>query len=86
MPADQKTVMAGPCPCHPAPAQPPVPPAQPETPRPEQPPTNSYANHNSAREGEGIMNHVRGMVNGDDEEGTNGRRPEAFAEPAPPQL
>src|SRR3954465_14115180 len=52
----------------------------------EQPPANSYANHNSARAGEGIMNHVRGMVNGDDEEGANGRRPEAFAEPAPPQL
>jgi uncharacterized LabA/DUF88 family protein len=52
----------------------------------EQPPANSYANHNSAGAGQGIMNHVSGMVNGDDEEGTNGRRPEAFAEPAPPQL
>jgi uncharacterized LabA/DUF88 family protein len=49
-------------------------------------PANSYANHNNEREGEGIMNHMRGMVNGDDEEGVNGRRPEAFDEPAPPQL
>ena len=47
-------------------------------------PSNSYANHSNARAGEGIMNHVRGMVNGDDEEGANGRRPEAFDEPAPP--
>jgi uncharacterized LabA/DUF88 family protein len=46
---------------------------------------NSYPNHGPAREGEGIMNHVRGMVNGDDDEGANGRRPEAFAE-TPPQL
>src|SRR5919107_575474 len=44
---------------------------------------NSYPNHGPVRTGEGIMNHVRGMVNGDDEEGTNGRRPEAFAEAAP---
>jgi uncharacterized LabA/DUF88 family protein len=49
----------------------------------EQQPANSYANDNNARAGEGIMNHVRGIVNGDDEEGTNGRRPEAFDETAP---
>jgi uncharacterized LabA/DUF88 family protein len=49
----------------------------------EQPqPANPYPN-NSARSGEGIMNHVRGMVNGDDEEGTNDRRPAEFDEPAP---
>src|SRR5215207_1481558 len=46
---------------------------------------NSYANNNAphARGGDAILNHVHGMVNGDDEEGANGRRPEAFAEPAP---
>ena len=42
-----------------------------------------YANH-GARASEGIMNHVRGMANGDDEEGANGRSHEAFDEPAPP--
>ena len=54
-----------------------------------QQPSNAYNNHGSphARSGgDAIMNHVRGMVNGDDEEGANGRRPEAFNEPAPPQL
>jgi uncharacterized LabA/DUF88 family protein len=49
----------------------------------EQPqPSNPYPN-NTARSGEGIMQHVHGMVNGDDEEGVNGRRPEEFDEPAP---
>ena len=49
----------------------------------EQPqPSNPYPN-NSARSGEDIMQHVHGMVNGDDEEGVNGRRPEEFDEPAP---
>jgi uncharacterized LabA/DUF88 family protein len=58
------------------------------TQEPQQPNVNPYSNHNHARSGEGIMNHVSGMVNGDDEECANGRRPEheAFAEPAPPQL
>ena len=53
-----------------------------------QQPSNNYNNNSSphARGGDAIMNHVRGMVNGDDEEGANGRRPEAFAESAPPQL
>lgn len=53
-----------------------------------QQPSNAYNNHGSphARSGgDAIMNHVRGMVNGDDEEGANGRRPEAFAEAPPPQ-
>ncbi len=49
----------------------------------EQPqPSNPYPN-NPARSGEGIMQHVHGMVNGDDEEGANGRRHEEFDEPAP---
>ena len=54
----------------------------------EQPAPNAYNNNSSphTRAGEGIMNHVRGMVNGDDEEGAHGRRPEDFDEPAPPQL
>ena len=49
-----------------------------------QQPANTYNNSSPhARGGDAIMNHVRGMVNGDDEEGTNGRRPEAFADSAP---
>lgn len=53
-----------------------------------QQPANNYNNHGSPHArggGDAIMNHVRGMVNGDDDDGTNGGRPEAFAE-APPQL
>jgi uncharacterized LabA/DUF88 family protein len=55
---------------------------QTQEPQPQQA-AASYPNHNSARSGEGIMNHVRGMANGDEEEGLNGRRPEEFDEPVP---
>lgn len=53
-----------------------------------QQPPNAYNNSSPHARGGGdaIMNHVRGMTNGDDDEGTNGRRPEAFAEPPPPEL